>query len=506
MWRRRCIQGGCGLLNKLKKFYENIKNINKSVNNYQNDTIIQSLPTVAYVNKAKKLIEGKDYNGAVQILMSAIDISDKDPLVFKYLGKISEIKRNFKDAYTYYEKSASLNPNDKEIWLRLGMSYLYSDILDKAIHCFELADRLAPLNTDVQTGWGMAYMKQKKYALAKDKFNFAAQISKYNFTAILLSAVMEMRLEEYAIAEEKLKFLVKVAPNEGSLYEYSHLKLLQNKFDEAETYANKVLSLNKFMLPAYFILGEIYSIKKDYEKTQENFEIAQDNGLQSINLYFEWGKGLMRLLKFEEAKEKFRKVLDLDAENNDAKIGLALIFAYQNDFNLLRELKEKNLGNVYIQEAVGLEMLSYNDCENAIEMFKKALSTDRNQTYNYFHLATAYAQINSQYKAREYFDKFIQNNGQYAQGYIDYAQWLINVSDFEEAKRKLKKALKLEPDNIRGLNMMFFTQYTLVKKNICEYNIREAISVADKALELGKFDYIPQKQELEHMLANFQGN
>lgn len=494
------------MLNKLKKFYEDIKNLNKSVNNYRSETIVPSLPTVAYVNKAKTLIEAKDYDKAVQVLMSAIDISDKDPLVFKYLGKIAEMKHNFKDAYTFYEKSANLNPNDKEIWLRLGMSYLYSDVLDKAIHCFELADRLTPMNTDIHTGWGMVYMKQKKYALAKDKFNKAAQISKYNFTAILLSAVMEMRLEEYAIAEEKLRFLVKVAPNEGSLYEYSHLKLIQNKYDEAEKYANKVLAINKFMLPAYFILGEIYSIQKDYEKTQENFEYALDNGLQSVNLYFEWGKTLIRLLKFDEAKEKFKKVLDLEPENNNAKIGLALIYAYNNDFNFTDELGEKNQNNVYIQEATGLKMLFNHDCESAIEMFKKALTTDKNQTYNYYNLARAYAQINSRYKAAEYFDKFTQNNPQYAQGFIDYAQWLINVSDFEEAQRKIKKALKLEPDNVRALNILFLAQYTLVKKNICEYNIKEAISVADRALELGKFDYTPQKQELEHMLANFQGN
>ena len=75
------------MFNKLKKIYDDIKNLNKSVNNYQNDTIIQSLPTVAYVNKAKKLIEAKDYKSATEVLLSAIDISDKDPLVYKYLGK-----------------------------------------------------------------------------------------------------------------------------------------------------------------------------------------------------------------------------------------------------------------------------------------------------------------------------------------------------------------------------------------------------------------------------------
>ena len=81
------------------------------------------------------------------------------------------MNRIFKDAVYYYEKTASLSPNDKEIWLRLGMSYLYSDILDKAIIAFENADKLSPLNTDVHTGWGMVYMKQKKYH-RKSKYSY----------------------------------------------------------------------------------------------------------------------------------------------------------------------------------------------------------------------------------------------------------------------------------------------------------------------------------------------
>lgn len=494
------------MFNQLKELYENIKTINNSVEDYNNESIVPSLPTVAYVNKAKKLIEKKDYKGAIEVLQSALDISDKDPLVYKYLGKISEINHYFKEAYKYYEKSSKLIPNDKEIWLRLGMSYLYANELDSAISAFETADKLSPNNTDVYTGWGMAFMKQKKYALAKDKFNIATQISKYNFTAILLSAVMEMRLKEYAIAEEKLKFLVKVAPNEGSLYEYSHLKLIQGKFEDAKRYALKVLSINKLMLPAYFILGEVYSIQKDYIKTQETFKTAESLGLKSSDMYFEWGKALIRLLKFNKAEDIFNELIQKYSDNQNAMIGLTLLRAYRNDFTLLDELKEGNDNNVYIQEAIGLQMLADNRYDDAIEMFKKALTTDKNQTYNYYNLARVYIALNNKYKIKEYFDKFTQNNPEYAQGFIDYAQWLINISDFEEAQRKLKKAQKYEPNNINLLNMLFLTDYTLVKKNICEYNIRNAISIADKALELGKFDYMPQKQELEQMLENFQGN
>lgn len=492
------------MFNRLKNLYENIKNINKSVNDYKNESIIQSLPTVANVNRAKKLIERKQYDKAVEVLKAAIDISDKDPLVYKYLGKISEMRKDFAEASKYYEKSALINGDDKEIWLRLGMSYLYSDVLDKAIKCFERADKINPNNTDIHTGWGMAYMKQKKYALARDKFNTASKISKYNFTAILLSAVMEMRLKEYAIADEKLSFLVKVAPNEGSLYEYSHLRLIQGNLKEAELYAKRTLDVNRFMMPAYLLLGEIYSLQNDKEKTNQTFNEALEKKLENTVLHFEWGKALIRLLDFDNAQIHFNLALEFDNNNDDAKIGLALVEAYKGDFKRFEELKERNASNVYIQEAAGLQEMSKENYESAVEYFIKALKTDSHQTYLYYHLACANIQLKNNYKVKEYFEKFLKENPKYLKGYIEYSKWLIEMSDFDEAKRKLTKAQNLAHDNIEMLNLLFYVHYTLVKKNICEYNIKVAISIAQQAQDLGHFEYTPQKQELEEMLKELQ--
>ena len=61
-------------------------------------------------------------------------------------------------------------------------------------------------------------------------------------------------------------------------------------------------------------------------------------------------------------------------------------------------------------------------------------------------------------------------------------------------------------DNIELLNLMFIVSYTLVKENICEYNIKEAISIAQKAQDLGRFDFENEKLELENILKNIQGS
>ena len=43
------------MFNGFKNIYNKIKNLNKSIDDYKDESVVQSLPTVAYVNRAKNL-------------------------------------------------------------------------------------------------------------------------------------------------------------------------------------------------------------------------------------------------------------------------------------------------------------------------------------------------------------------------------------------------------------------------------------------------------------------
>ncbi|MCM1338100.1 MAG: tetratricopeptide repeat protein [Muribaculaceae bacterium] len=486
----------------VKNLFGKVKDLDGSVDAYREDSIIQSLPTVAYVNKAKKLVEDKDFEAAEVILKKALDISTQDSLVYKYLGKIYEYRSDFEQAVKYYESSKRINPQDKEIWLRLGLSRLNCGMVEGAIKAFEKADKVTPFNTDVKTGWGMALMKQNKFALARDKFVEATRISKYNYTAILLSAIMDIRLYDYEPAEMKLAFLSKVAPNESSTYEYSNLKLLKEDYKEAENFAKKSIEINRQMLPAYFVLGEVYSKQNDLENTEKIFEKALYNDLDCARLHFEWGRAYLRFFDFEKAEAQLKLAVQMDENYTAADICLALIDSMNGSFERLDGLKERNGDSVYIQEAMGIELVNAGRLEDAVEMFKKALRTDKSQFYNLFHLAKTYSAQNKKDETKDYFEKFIVACPWSVGGYVEFAKWLISIADFADAHRKLRKAEKLDEDNIELLNLLFFTSYTLVKENICEYNIKEAISLANRIKDLGTFDYEQEYTELENILVN----
>lgn len=492
----------------LKNIVGKIKNLSELIDSYKKASIIQSLPTVAYVNRAKKLIENRNLDEAERVLNKALDISDQDSRVYKYLGKIYELRTKFEDAVKFYSRSAKINPQDKEIWLRLGMCQLNSKMYNQALESFEQANKVTPLNTDVQTGWGMTLMKLKKYALARDKFVAAAQISKYNFTAILLSAIMEVKLCDYDSAEAKLEFLAKVAPNESSTYEYANLKLLKADYDAAEKYAKKSIEYNKQMQPAYIVLGEVYSRRKDRAQTEKIFKTAMDNDLENEVLHYEWGKAYIRMFDFQKAREHFNIALEKDSEYLDVKLALALMDALDGKFELVDELKGKYGNDVFIQEAMALEKLADGRVEDAIDMFKKALRTDGSKSYNYLNLARAYQKLDNKDKVRDNFEKFIREASGYLPGLLEYAKWLISISDYSDAQRKLRKAERIDEHNNEVLNLLFLTMYTLAKDNICEYNIKEALSLAKRIEAEGSFNYEAEKLELEEILKNIniQGN
>lgn len=489
----------------LKNVINNVKDLNISVDEYKNESIIQSIPSVAYVNKAKTLIEEKDYDKAEIILRRALDISQDDSIANKYLGKIYELRLDFANAVEYYKKSSEINPNDKEIWLRLGMCQLNSKKVEDAILSFEQANKVTAYNTDVYTGWGMALMKQKKYALAHDKFLMASQISKYNYTAILLSAIMEVKLGEYDSADEKLKFLSKVAPNESSTYEYANLKLIRKDYEEAEKYAQKSLEYNSQMLPSYLLLGEIYSIQRNKEKFEHIYEKALENDLESSNLRRSWGNSYIRIHEFKKAKEQFFVALKMNDEDIESKIGLALTQAYEGDFELVKELRGLKTDNPYMQEAMGLEALNNKKPEDAIDCFKKAIKIGQCVSYNYYNLAKAYRMLNDKYKVKENYERFLSENPDNLQVLIEYSKWLIVDLDNAEAQRKLKRAEKISKNNVEVLNLLFLSTYSLVKNSDCEYNIKEAISIADRAKVLGRFEYENEEIELQKKLVEVQG-
>ena len=482
------------MFGKIKTVIEKIKKLNSSINQYQKDTIIQSLPSLAYVNRAKVLIEKNKFDEAESVLLEALELPQKDALVYKYLGMVYEKTSRSEDAVKNYQISADLEPQDKFIWQRLGFSLISVEKYEQAEKSFENANKVASGNTDTFTGWGMSLMKQKRYDEARDKFMKAIKCFKYNYSALFLCAVMESKLEIYDKAEPKFIFLVRFHPDEANCYEYANLLFKKKNYDKAFELVKKALKYNSNLLPAYILAGKICAINFDEENCLKYFNKAKEKNLTSSDLYLDFGISLLRFGKFDEATEEFLKAQDIET----AKDYLSLCKALKGDLKDVESISAEDNEVKKLTQAIGLYETDRPD--EAIPYFK----ANEDDYLSCHYLAKCYIKKCNDTKVRETFEDILSKFPLYKPAYYDYINYLISNNDFESARRKIRKALKNEPDNIKLLNLMFYVNYNLVKANICEYNVKETLSIAEKIenINADMFEYPALKQELSNIFGD----
>ena len=491
------------MFDKLNEIINKVKNLSNSLDKYKKDAIITSLPVLTCVNRAKKLIEENKPDEAEKILKQAIEMPHNEALVYKYLGVIYEQREQYELAVENYQTAAELSPHDKTIWQKLGFALIKYGKYERAEKSFDNANKIQAGNTNTFTGWGMALMKQNKYEEAHEKFAEASKISKYNFTALFLCAVMEINLKMYDKAEMKLAFLANAAPNAHNVYEFARLKYLKKNYDSAIHYAKKALDFKADMLSPYILLGQVYAEKFDIENSLKYFSDAEEKQFSDLNLYFEWGKVLVRFQKFEDAKIKLLKAYEIDPENLEVIANLGLCCVERKEFNeakpFLKKVSEKEPDNKIVKQALGIIAYENNDIDEAINI----LRADDDNPVNCFYLAKCYEKLKNDTKVKDYYNAALILNPKYLNAYRDYACYLQEKCEYAEAQRKLRKALKIDENNIDLLNLMFYVSYILVKENVCEYNVKETIKIAEKIENSNPelFKYPEQKAELLKLLS-----
>ena len=494
------------MFKKIKEIIIKILNISKKIDSYEKDSVVKAMPSLAYVNRAKKCIEEKKYTEAEQILEEAMELPQEDALVYKYLGIICEKTGRLGDAILAYKKSANINKNDKDIWKMLGFALVNCNQAEEALDVFENANKMCPANTDVYAGWGMALMKLKRYAEAHEKFSESVRLNRYNFMSLLMAAVMEVRLERYNDAEAKLNFLANVSPNETNNYEYANLKYIKQDYDSAIHYAKKALEFNDKLLPAYLLLGKLYIIKGNKELSLKMYKVAEEKELITPHLYFDWAVTLQILEQYEEAKEYFTKVINILPQEYEAYAGLAIAYAATGD----NETAEKYLSdasnlrdiNYLYTKAKALLALNKGNFEETIALLKPLLENAFfDYTINYF-IAKSYSGLNNIDKAKEYYEAATQNQICSINIYKEYAKLLIKIQEYDSARRKLNKAKKLDDKNLEILNLLFYTGYILAKNGDSEYNIKETLTIAEKIKSIDEyaFNYQTELIELEKII------
>lgn len=486
----------------LKKIIEQVRQISESVDDYKKLSPSGAMPSVAQVNKALRLLKHNKIEEAETLLLEAEELYPTNEVVFRTLGYLYETRRNFDKAAEYFQKALNLNPIKKDLFMRLGYAQLSAHRNENARKTFEAGMKVFRLDSEIITGYGMALYRLERFEEARIEFVKAFSIDSHNLNALFLTATIDVMLGDYERAETRLSLLIKVAPNTAHLYEYAKLKKLKGDYDTACSLAERALESNKNFLPAYLLLADIYNTRFDSDKALEWIQKAEDAELYSDALYMARANIYMYKEDFASALTAYRKVLEFTQDKSvDMKILICeiLLGNLEGKEEVVNALTEDEHSEVAYM-LLGIWNYKSGNLMKAEEFFRKALQVTLKLPVVYYLLAKIYQEQGDEYKTDKYYNLAIEKNPYHINAYKSFIEFLIQKGDFEDARFKVRKALKLFPENPYFENLLFYTGFRLIDEHSAEYNVKELLKLAEKLEKNSTFLYADEKNTLSEKL------
>ena len=331
-------------------------------------------------------------NIAIRLFKQATEKDPQYALAYAGLGEAYWRKYNEQKDIQYVEpaiknceRAFDLNNLLSPVRITLGLIYIGTGELDKAVNELQQAITLDPDNSDAYRELGKAYRSSGKFDEAESAFKKAIEIKPEYWGGYNLLGGLYLRYGRYEDAVAQYKLLIKVDPlnargyrNLGGAYFY------WEKHDEAIDAFNRSLEIKEHF-NAYSNLGTLYFYKGQFAESARMFEKARD--MQDLH-YQVWGN-LASAYHWtpgerDKAEQAYRKAIELAEEErkinpNDTGLLTKLATYYgMIDENskaekILKGLEALNPEEVQFMFDIGDAYEITGNREKAIEWISKAL-------------------------------------------------------------------------------------------------------------------------------------
>lgn len=244
--------------------------------------------------------------------------------------------------------------------------------------------------------------------------------------------------------------------------ELAELYVSGGQIRTAVTEAEEALKVNPDDLTARRILGRIYARmlgdgqsgrinEQMLKKAIEQYQKIAEKEPQDIDTWLMLGRLQKVAQSSPEAEKAYKKVLELDPENEDANIGLAMVYADLGDNKTASELLEKaaqKSPNLRTLTTLASSYEQMRDFKLAAETLRRALDLSQGNP----DLKRAYAQnllFSEQYdEALKQYQELVDDDPRDTQSWLRMSQIYRQQRKFDKARETGGKARELEPANL----------------------------------------------------------
>lgn len=441
----------------------------------------------------------QDYNTAVEKLNQAIQISGDDTLLLtKLAGVYSEIGE-YDKALEIYNKVAQLKPSDAFIFISIGSIYENCGKYTPALEAYNKALEMFPEYKYIYLNIANVQYQLKNYKEAIENYNtFLATYNRHwEAREALANSYLSAGKPEEAVAEYENLY----SRNPSGFRDYTNygLALFSVKdYSKASEILEKAIDINSENLSAHVSLAlsyqelgkneqalnqfdvvfrqnpSLHSLRFDYanlladmdknDAAVENYKVYIKNYPDDARVYQNIAVVYKRLNNIDETIFNYEKALELQKDNKDVEVILALAECYhlKKDYNNALKyydevlLVKKDDYDVKMNKALVLHAL--NNYKDAITLYTELLQ-DKEDSSVQLNLTSALVSLGNEYLkeenytlATESFERAIQKGSNDSYAYFGLAKAYRACGINDKASENYEKAISMDPEKIQYSN------------------------------------------------------
>lgn len=229
--------------------YYSYGNYDLAIESYKH--AIETKPSLfeAYLSLGKIYVEQEKYTLAADILTLADHVKENSPEVNYFLGVVYDIQGNYEKALKAYNiaksssefgfyaedainainKKISIQLEDANSYLKVGLAYYEKQQYEKALEYFLSAERLNPNDYHINYHLGRVYHRLTEYTKAVSSFEKALSLNAKCHECLYKLSSAYYELAQYDVAFEKIKKAAKLNPDYKNAELYKSLQYACHK-------------------------------------------------------------------------------------------------------------------------------------------------------------------------------------------------------------------------------------------------------------------------------------
>jgi len=240
----------------------------------------------------------------------------------------------------------------------------------------------------------------------------AMKVTKENYKAHFCITLMLMEQERFEEAIWHCTEALRINPECFEAYNNMGVALCRlGRFDEAIACYRKLLELRPDFAVSHGNLAAIMINQGAYYEALEHCEIALEI-LNSVEIRKFYGFALMKLGRYDEAENEYRKIVSVLPDDPNALSRLGFVLARKGEFDEAISVSDKALKiSPELAEArlnLGFAYIGKNDLEKAVEQYEKGLAIEPNNAIARSELGVAFFKLGEIDKAVESFEQALK--------------------------------------------------------------------------------------------------